>query len=130
MNELYFKRINPRNSSIKRNSESRLQKAITIIDNLMKSKLMGFSSYDYVQIYEKGIPLETIKSHLTIFQKGIQKANLVRPATKEDGVIKFSDVDFQYFANYFDVEKEKLKLKKFVIHMVLATSKVLDPSIF
>ncbi len=95
-------------------SESRLEKAITIIDNLMKAKDMGFSSYDYVQIHEKGIPLDTIKNHLAIFQKGIQKANLVRPATKEDGVIKFSDVDFQYFSNYFDIEKEKSKLKKFV----------------
>ena len=95
-------------------SELRLEKAITIIDNLMKAKDMGFSSYDYVQIHEKGIPLETIKNHLVIFQKGIQKANLVRPAIKEDGVMKFSDVDFQYFSNYFDIEKEKLKLKKFV----------------
>jgi nicotinamide riboside kinase len=95
-------------------SESRLEKAIISINNLMKAKSMGFSSYDYVQIHEKGIPLETIKNHLAIFQKGIQKANLIRPAIKDDGVIKFSDVDFQYFSNYFDVEKEKFKLKKFV----------------
>ncbi len=51
----------------------RLNKAIAIVNDLAKAKKMGFSSLDFVQIYENEIPLENIKSQLTIFKKGISK---------------------------------------------------------
>jgi hypothetical protein len=39
----------------------RLEKAISIIDDLTKVKEMGLSSLDFVQIYQHGIPVENIK---------------------------------------------------------------------
>ena len=92
----------------------RLEKAIIAINNLERAKEMGFSSYDFVQIHEHGVSLETIENHLTIFKKGITKTILDRPATKGDGIVKFSDVDFERFAKDFDEKKGVLKLKKFV----------------
>ena len=96
------------------NESERLKKAINIVHDLEKAIKMGFSSHDFVQIYEKGIPLETIKTHLDIFQNGISKSILTKPATKGDGIMKLSDGEFQEFSNYFDAAKNKLKLKKFV----------------
>lgn len=93
---------------------SRFEKAKSIIQNLEKAIEMGFSSHDFVQIYEKGIPLETINNHLNIFKFGMSKAILVRPATKNDGVIKLSKEDFQFFSNLLDKKSHTLTLKKFV----------------
>ena len=97
------------------NAETRFEQAKKIIKELEKAKEMGFSSHDFVQIYERGISLETINSHLNVFRLGISKAVLVRPATKNDGIIKLSSEDeFQQFSDYFDQRKSALTLKKFV----------------
>ena len=97
------------------NAETRFEKAKIIIENLEKAKGMGFSPHDFVQIHEKGIPLETISNHLNLFRQGISKAVLVRPATKNDGIVKLSsEEDFQQFSNYFEQRRNTLSLKKFV----------------
>jgi len=92
----------------------RLKKAISIVDDLAKAKKMGFSSLDFVQIYEYGIPLESIKNQLNIFKNGISKTVLVEPATAYNGILKLSVNDFQQKADFFDANKSTLKLKKFV----------------
>ncbi|MEY3499365.1 MAG: hypothetical protein RL308_1034 [Bacteroidota bacterium] len=96
------------------NPEMRFQKAIEILTDLEKAKKMGFSTQDYLQILETKIPLDTIRKQLEIFRNGISKAILNRPATINDGILKLSDTEFQEYSNYFDAEKGKLKLKKFV----------------
>ncbi|HMK05941.1 MAG TPA: DUF4301 family protein, partial [Flavobacterium sp.] len=85
-----------------------------VLRDLAKAKEMGFSSHDFVQIYEKGIPLDTIKKHLHIFHDGISKAILVRAATKGDGIIKLEEEQFKEYSDYFDLKKNAFKLKKFV----------------
>jgi nicotinamide riboside kinase len=92
----------------------RLNKAISIVDDLEKAKNMGLSSLDFVQIYEHGIPLENIQKQLNIFKDGISKTVLVEPATVSKGVLKLSENDFQQKADFFDANKTTLKLKKFV----------------
>jgi nicotinamide riboside kinase len=92
----------------------RLRKAISIIDGLEKARKMGFSSLDFVQIYEYGIPLENIEKQLNVFKKGISKAVLVEPATVSNGILKLSKNDFQQKADFFDANKSILKLNKFV----------------
>jgi len=92
----------------------RLQKAIAIIDDLAKAKEMGFSSRDFVQIYEHGIPLGNIQKQLSIFKNGVLKTDLVEPATLFNGILKLSDQDFQEKAAFFDSHKSDLKLVKFV----------------
>jgi nicotinamide riboside kinase len=96
------------------NKESRLQKAINIINDLVKAKEMGFSSHDFVQIYNHGIPLDKIYKQLQIFRTGIDKTILEKPAIKSDGILSFSEKEFVGLAHFFDTKKEKLKLKKFV----------------
>ncbi len=94
--------------------QARLKKAIHIVNDLVKAKEMGFSSYDFVQIYNQEISLENIKNQLKIFKNGISKTSLIRPAIKNDGILTFSEYDFLQKANFFDANKGKLKLKKFV----------------
>jgi nicotinamide riboside kinase len=95
-------------------TETRLHKAIAIINDLVKNKEMGFSSYDFVQVHEHGVNIDTVKKQLGIFQTGIAKAVLERVATKGDGIISLSDAEFEKYAQDFDGCKSKLKLKKFV----------------
>ncbi|MFV7234349.1 DUF4301 family protein [Flavobacterium sp. ZB4R12] len=92
----------------------RLNKAISIIDDLTEAKKMGFSSVDFVQIYENEIPLENIKQQLSFFRNGIAKSNLVGSATLFNGILKLSENDFQEKATFFDENKSNLKLEKFV----------------
>lgn len=95
-------------------TEERLHKAIAVINDLVKNMEMGFSSYDFVQIYNHGLSLDTIKRQLGIFNSGIAKAILERAAKKEDGILKLSEQEFEKYAADFDRRKSKLKLKKFV----------------
>jgi nicotinamide riboside kinase len=100
--------------TISGDKETRLKKAVAIIEDLTMALQMGFSSVDFLQIHQHGIPLENIKRQLSIFNEGIQKTVLVNPATLNNGILKFSDDDFQQKVNFFDANKEKLKLKKFI----------------
>src|SRR5690606_8066351 len=63
--------------TISGNEENRLAKAKVIVDNLTIAKEMGFSTEDFVQIYEHGIPFEKIQAQLSILKKGIAKINLI-----------------------------------------------------
>ncbi|KFF06895.1 DUF4301 family protein [Flavobacterium reichenbachii] len=94
--------------------ESRLAKATKIIDALSKAKDKGFSSEDFVEIYNHGIPFENILKQLKIFKSGIAKSNLISPATIDNGILSLSEADFEEKALFFDSQKEKLKIKKFV----------------
>ena len=94
--------------------EWRLKKAVAIVNDLEKALKMGFSSADFVQVYEHGIPLENIQKQLTIFKKGISKTILVEPATVSNGILKLSAADFQQKTDFFDANKSSLKLNKFV----------------
>ncbi|MCD0475945.1 DUF4301 family protein [Flavobacterium sp. EDS] len=96
------------------NKKLRLAKAVEIINNLVLAKELGFSSADFVQIYEHGISFEKIKEQLQIFKNGINKSNLISPATVSNGILSLSEADFEVKATLFDASKSKLKLKKFV----------------
>lgn len=94
--------------------ETRLAKAIAIIGELTLAKENDFSSNDFVQIYNRGISFETILKQLKSFKKGIAKSDLIRPATINDGILNLSDIEFQQKALFFDEQKDKFKIKKFV----------------
>ncbi len=96
------------------NKKSRLKKAVSIINDLALAKENGFSSEDFVQIYNRGISFETILKQLKNFEKGIAKSNLIRPATINDGILSLSEDQFQQKALFFDEQKDKFKIKKFV----------------
>ena len=96
------------------NKDLRLQNAIKIIDDLTIAKELGLTSSNYVQIYEHGIPIENVRRQLDIFKNGIAKADLVAPATFNSGILKLSDSEYQEKATFFDQEKSKFELIKFV----------------
>lgn len=96
------------------NKESRLAKATAIIDRLAIAKQHGLSSADFVQIYDHEISFDKILNQLEIFKNGILKANLISPATINNGILSLSEEDFEKKAHFFDTQKEQLKLKKFV----------------
>ncbi|MFM9826062.1 DUF4301 family protein [Flavobacterium sp.] len=100
--------------SISGDTNFRINKAIALIDDFSKAKKMGFSSSDFVQIYEHGIPLKNIKNQLNFFKNGIPKTVLIEPAKVSNGILKLSENDYQEKATYFDSVKSTLKLKKFV----------------
>ena len=72
----------------------RLNKAVSIVNDLEKAKKMGFSSIDFVQIYEHGIPLVNIQNQLTFFKNGIFKVVLVEAAKGFKGILKLSETIF------------------------------------
>ncbi|KAF2334276.1 DUF4301 family protein [Flavobacterium daemonense] len=94
--------------------ESRLAKATAIIDELALAKSHGLSSEDFVQLYQRGISVDSVLRQLKIFKKGITKINLISPATIENGILEFSESEFEEKAAFFDLQKENLKIKKFV----------------
>ena len=92
----------------------RLKKAVAIINDLTKAKELGFSSLDFVQIYNHEIPFENISEQLDFFKNGIPKTVLIEPASISNGILKLSKDQFQEKANYFDDNKSRFILEKFV----------------
>ncbi|RAR72484.1 DUF4301 family protein [Flavobacterium aciduliphilum] len=96
------------------NKEERLNKAKKIIDDFFEARKLGFTSRDFVSIYNRGVSLKTVKFQFDILKNGIPKINLDRPAILHDGIMPMSKEEALYFSNYFDEKKNSLKLKKFV----------------
>ena len=80
--------------------------------DILKEK--GFTESDFEQIKAHGISLSKIANELSIFEEGIPKVNLEKPATLNDGIVKLSMAEFQDFATTFDAKRNSLILKKFV----------------
>lgn len=74
----------------------------------------GFTEADFEQIKAQGITLDKIEGELLLFQLGIPKIMLEKPAIINDGIVKLSNAEFQQYADFFDARKHELKLKKFV----------------
>lgn len=94
--------------------ECRLVKATAIINDLTMAKERNFTSDDFVQIYEHGIPFQNIIKQFKILKKGILKSSLISPATIGNGIVELLNVDFEEKAAFFDSQREHLKLNKFV----------------
>lgn len=84
------------------------------IINRLKSAYPEISDDDFIQMAAHGVSPEDIARQLDIFRKGIPKANLDRPAVKNDGIRVLSETEHEAFALLFDSVKDGRKLKKFV----------------
>ncbi len=58
--------------------------------------------------------MDKIEGELLLFESGIPKIYLERPATIDDGIVKLTREEFQNQASFFDQRKSNFKLKKFV----------------
>ncbi|WP_296144465.1 DUF4301 family protein [uncultured Flavobacterium sp.] len=96
------------------NQEERLEKAIQFTEDLVKAKSLGFTSYDFVQMVEHNVSIESVEKHLDIFKRGIPKTILEKPASIQNGILPLSEDEATYYSNLFDSKKDNLKLQKFV----------------
>ena len=99
---------------IQGNKEERYKKAVQIVDELVLAKNLGFSSADFVAIYNKDISMATIRKQLSFFKEGFAKINLVRSAVKKDGINVYNEEEIQKFIAFFDENKENHSIEKFV----------------
>ena len=74
----------------------------------------GFTEADFEQINSHGISLDKIIEQLDVFENGVTKIILNRPAKIDDGIVKLNKEKFQHYSQFFEKEKNHLKLKKFV----------------
>ena len=96
------------------NSAQRLATAISAISELKKAKGIGLTSHDFVQIHNRNIQICKIEQQLNFLKNGIQKVNLAKSATVNDGILAPGDSDIQNFVNIFENEKNNFVLQKFV----------------
>ncbi|WP_306353377.1 DUF4301 family protein [Flavobacterium sp. '19STA2R22 D10 B1'] len=94
--------------------ESSFDNIKKIIKRFNIAKQKGFSTPDYIQLYQYGVCVETIIKQIAIFKKGIAKTILEKPALVTDGIVGFTEEEFQEKADYFDLKKQDYKLLKFV----------------
>ena len=80
-----------------------------MVENLIYKKA------DFQQFKQKGIPVENIEKQIKIISEGIEPAEITDIASIENGGIKkFSSEQLSYFASFYDNEKDKRKIVKFV----------------
>jgi hypothetical protein len=94
--------------------EEAVTKIKETILSLEKALDSGFTIQDFMQIYNMGIPMETIRRHLTIFRNGISKVELEKPAVLNDGIYPLQRTAAEEYAKAFENRKHNFKLKKFV----------------
>lgn len=73
-----------------------------------------FSELDIKYILQRGNSLEKIEKQILFFKQGISKINLVKSATKNDGIWVFDQKETQKLIDYFDKHKHKYTIEKFV----------------
>lgn len=73
-----------------------------------------FTEKNKQQIKAHGLSEATIKEQLQIFKNGIPFADVVKPASTDNGIEVFSDKEQQQYVNLFEAKKDELDLIKFV----------------
>lgn len=96
------------------NKDRRFQKAVAIIDELIKAKNCGFNSFDFIQLHTHQISMESVEKQISFLKKGVYFANLDRIANINDGIQSITPEQALFFSTLYDEKREELKLKKFV----------------
>lgn len=74
----------------------------------------NFTQQDIEFIINRGNSIEKLEQQLQFFKDGINKMNLVKSASKGDGIWVFDEAEKQEFISYFDKHKNKYTIEKFV----------------
>lgn len=74
----------------------------------------GLSTADLDYITEYGISAEKIKRELEMFHQGIAKIALEKAATVTDGIRVFSEEEIESFVQYFETQRSRYAMEKFV----------------
>ncbi|CAM3571194.1 DUF4301 family protein [Flavobacterium saliperosum] len=89
-----------------------MEKDITAKDSLKKKYSFTEADFEYIRNY--GITVEKISRELEMFEKGIAKISLEKTATVGDGILTFSEEEVRHFVAYFEAERKKYSIEKFV----------------
>ncbi len=73
-----------------------------------------FTPNDLQQLASKGISKETVERQIQYFKEGFPWAELVRPATVGDGILRFDDKQISELENYYEKYCYGLDILKFV----------------
>ena len=73
-----------------------------------------FTEKNLQQIHNHGLSEAKVLRQLQIFKEGIPFANVVEPASVDNGIAVFSKTEQQDFAKLLEAKKDKLDLLKFV----------------
>lgn len=75
---------------------------------------MKFTKADIQQIQQKGLDVKMIEHQLSHFTSKKPKINLHAPATIGDGIVRFSELKSKQFSTFFETQKQKKAIVKFV----------------
>uniref|UniRef100_UPI00404A9017 DUF4301 family protein n=1 Tax=Flavobacterium sp. TaxID=239 RepID=UPI00404A9017 len=96
------------------NQEKRFETAIAFLNHFEAIRTLGFNAFDAIQTFNSGISFEKLEKEMDIFENGISKAVLDRPAVLNDGIMPLNESEAIFYENFFESKKSGLKLKKFV----------------
>ena len=99
-----------------------------------------FTAQDLVQISHHGVELSVIEAQIENFKNGFPFVHLVKAATIGDGILKMEEEAIQELIDFYEIEKEKMSILKFVpasgaatrmfksLFEYMATAKTTSPS--
>lgn len=96
------------------NKTERFEKAVKAVNMLLKAKKLGFTSADFLQMWNRGTNIEHIERQLMFFNEGITKINLHNIATVHDGIWHFDQEKEQELVAYFEEHKKHFSIEKLV----------------
>ncbi|MCQ2581589.1 MAG: DUF4301 family protein [Alphaproteobacteria bacterium] len=73
-----------------------------------------FSDTDIQNITKHGLTVESVLQQIDNFKTGFPYANIVRPATVDDGILKLSDIECEKYINIYDSNRDTKTITKFV----------------
>jgi len=74
---------------------------------------MKLTDKDLKQLEKKGISKDELESQIEIFENGVQKVEVLKAATVNEGIIRFNEQDFDELIDIYD-NKNDLEVLKFV----------------
>lgn len=75
---------------------------------------MSFNKRDLTQIENKGITPEKVEKQIAIFERGNITVNIIEAATVKNGILQISEDEKQQLISFYQREKDRLGILKFV----------------
>ncbi|THF48789.1 DUF4301 family protein [Flavobacterium supellecticarium] len=96
------------------NKQQRFETAVKAVEMLLKTKSLGFTSADFLQMWHRGTNIDAIERQLKFFNEGIAKINLHKIATVGDGIRLFDKEQEQELVGYFEAHQKMFSIEKLV----------------
>lgn len=94
--------------------DERMSMAISWINDLKIAKSIGLNASQLIELKERNISVLDIKKHHEYISYGMNYTEVVCPATVNHGIHQLDDSAAEFYANYFESNKNNQKIVKFV----------------